>query len=87
MENEKAIKGQSKQTRGGIHELVSKHSIEDPGKTNPKRDQFLALLKYRYGYSNDKAVDELVRLLKQFYRMNRSLGIHGARLNFIRPQI
>jgi len=80
------IKEQSKQSRSKVHELLSKHSIEDPDKPNVKREQFLALLKGRHGYTNEKAVDELERLLKQFYRMNRSIGIHHARLNSKHPQ-
>ena len=76
------VNGQSKQTGGRVHELLSKHSVEDPDKVNAKRERFLALLKSRYGYSNDKAVDELQRLLKSFYRMNKSLDIHLARPGF-----
>jgi hypothetical protein len=76
------IKGQSNQTRSRVHELLSKHSVENPDKVNAKRERFLALLKSRFGYSNDKAVDELERLLKQFYRTNKSLNIHLARPNF-----
>jgi transposase InsO family protein len=79
------VKGQSKQTRGKVRELLSKHSVEVPDITNAKRERFLALLKSRYGYTNEKAVDELERLLKQFYRMNRSFGIHRTWLNFKHP--
>jgi transposase InsO family protein len=79
------VKGQSKETRGRVRELLNKLSVEDPGKTNAKRERFLALLKSRYGYTNEKAVDELERLLKQFYRMNRSLSIHRARPTFKHP--
>jgi hypothetical protein len=63
--------------------LVSKHSGEEPDEPNAKRERFLALLKSRYGYTNEKAVDELERLLKQFYRTNRSLGIRRARTNYL----
>ena len=77
--------GQIKRTHSRVHELLSKHSVDDPDKTNPKRDRFLALLKNRYGYSNDKAVDELERLLKQFYRTNRSLTTHRKRPNLKHP--
>jgi len=76
------IKGHSKQTHGRVNGLVDKHNVEDPNKLNPKRERFLAMLKIRYGYTNEKAVDELERLLKQFYRMNKSLGIHRTRPNF-----
>jgi hypothetical protein len=72
-------KRESKQTLGRVRELLSKHSVEDPETANPKRERFLAHLKSRYGYTNVKAVDELERLLKQFYRMNKSLGINRAR--------
>lgn len=80
--SDQIVNRQSKQNRGRVHELLSKHSVEDPDETNAKRERFLGLLKSRYGYTNEKAVDELERLLKQFYRMNRSLGIHRTRLNF-----
>lgn len=81
------VQGAGKQTPGRVHELVSQHSIEDPDKANAKRERFLALLRKQYGYTNEKAVDELERLLKQFYRMNRSLGIHGARPNYKHPHL
>jgi hypothetical protein len=79
------VKRQSKQTQGRGRELLSKHNVEDPDKPNPKRERFLALLKSRYGYTNEKAVDELERLLKQFYRTNRSLGIHHIRPDIKHP--
>ncbi len=79
------INGQSKQIRGMVHELLSKHSIEDPEKPNIKRERFLALLKRQYGYTNEQAVDELERLLKQFYRMNKSLGFNRLRPTFKHP--
>ena len=78
-------KGSGKQTRARVHELVSQHSVEDPDQANAKRERFLALLRNQYGYTNEKAVDELERLLKQFYRTNKSLGIHSARPDFKRP--
>ncbi|MCL4562097.1 MAG: hypothetical protein M1281_15985 [Chloroflexi bacterium] len=81
------VNKQNKQTHGKVHELLSKHSAEDPGKPNAKRERYLALLKSRYGYTNEKAVDELERLLKQFYSMNKSLGIHQPRPNIKRPHI
>jgi hypothetical protein len=80
---QKIVKGQSDQTQSKVHELLDKHNVEDPVKVNAKRERFLALLKSRYGYSNDTAVDELERLLKQFYRSNKSLNIHLARPSFI----
>jgi hypothetical protein len=79
------VKALSKQPRSKVHELLSKHGIEDPKKPNVKRDQFLALLRGKYGYTNEKAVDELERLLRQFYRMNRSLGIPHGQSNFKHP--
>jgi hypothetical protein len=79
------VNRQSKQNRVRVHDLLSKHSVEDPDKTNLKRERFLTLLKSRYGYNNEKAVDELERLLKQFYSTNKSLGIHRARMNYKDP--
>jgi len=79
------VREPGKQTRARVHELVSQHSVEDPDKANAKRERFLALLRNRYGYTNEKAVAELERLLKQFYRMNKSLGIHGTRPNYKHP--
>ena len=46
-----------------------------------KRQRLLALLKNRYSYTNEQAVDEMERLLKQFDRTNRSLGIRQKRSN------
>lgn len=79
------VKRHNKQTLGNVRELLSQPSVEDLDKVNAKRERFLALLKSRYGYTNEKAVDELERLLKQFYRMNKSLGIHHAQPNFKHP--
>ena len=56
-------------------------------KIKAKRERFLALLKSRYGYTNDKAVDEMERILKQFYRMNRSLGLLRTHSNKNNPSI
>jgi hypothetical protein len=75
------VKESERGLRGKVYELVNKHGIDDPEKNNAKRDRFLALLKKQYGYTNEKAVDELERLLKQFYRTNKSLGIHHPRPN------
>ena len=78
-------KGQNKKTRVRVRELLGKHNVGDPDQINAKRERFLALLESRYGYTNVKAVDELERLLRQFYRTNKSLGIHPARPNFKHP--
>jgi hypothetical protein len=72
---------------GRVHSVLNKHDHEDPDKLNLKRERFLALLRSRYGYTNEGAVDELTRLLKQFYSMNRSVGIHHTTHDFRHPQI
>jgi hypothetical protein len=46
--------------------------------TIEKQGQLLSLLKRRYSYTNEKAVAELVRLLKQFSGSNKSLRILQA---------
>jgi hypothetical protein len=61
-------------------EVLSRGRHNDTDQTRAKRIRFLALLKTRYGYDNEKAVGELERLLKQFYRINKSLGVHRSRL-------
>jgi hypothetical protein len=76
------VNGQNKQTPGRARELLSKHTVEGPDETNIKRERFLALLKSRYGYTNEKAVDELERLLRQFYRVNRSSNTYRTRSTF-----
>ncbi len=76
---DKKIIGHVKQTHSTARELLSKHLVRNPEKANTKRIRFLAMLKSRYGYTNDKAVDELDRLLKQFYKTNRSLGVYRTR--------
>ncbi len=80
------VKEQRKHTPGKTHELLRKNSVEEPDKTKARHRQFLALLKNQYGYTNTKAVDELERLLKMFYTMNKSLGIRRAKTNFKHPR-
>lgn len=80
------IKGQQKQAGIKVHDLLSNHSSEDQGKTNARREEFLALLKKQYGYTNEKAVGELERLLRQFYKMNRSIGVYQSRTYFKHPR-
>jgi len=79
MSDEIIDKVQIKKRQVKDRELLIKHSIQDPNQPNAKRERFLALMKSRYGYINDKALDELKRLLKQFYKTNKSLGIRHAR--------
>ena len=81
------VKGQNKLTGGEAGELFSTYLIEEPDKTKAKHQQFLALLKKQYGYTNEKAVNELERLLKLFYTMNRSLGIHRTQTNIKHPHV
>ena len=75
----------SKQTPGKLHKSPRKYGFEDPANAIAKRKQLLVLLKARYGYTNEKAVDELARLMKQFYIINKSLGTHHARPDFQYP--
>jgi hypothetical protein len=79
------FKGQNKKARVRVHAFLKKDRIGYPDKANAKRDKFLAHLKNRYGYSNEKAEDELDRLLKQFNRMDRSSGVPRIRSNFKHP--
>jgi hypothetical protein len=79
------VKKQKSQMQGKVRALRIKPTIADPAKTNVKRARFLAMLSSRYGYTNDKAVDELERLLTQFYKSNKSLGIHHADAIFRDP--
>ena len=74
-------KKMSKPERGRVGELLKKHSIEHPDRPNPKREKFLTMLKEQYGYTNEQSVAELERLLKQFYRTNKSLGIRRPHMN------
>lgn len=66
---------QSEQICGDARKLPSGRGIESPAKVRARRERLLALLKSRYGYINEQAVDEMERLLKQFVVTNRSLGI------------
>jgi hypothetical protein len=66
---------------------LGEQPVEDADRAIAKREHFLALLKKQYGYTNDKAVDELERILKMFYTMNKSLGIHQVQTNLQPPKI
>jgi hypothetical protein len=76
------FKGQRNENRLRVRKMLKKDQTEDLGKPNTRRERFVGLLEKRYGYTNEKAVDEFERLLKQFYRMDRSSGIPRARSNF-----
>jgi hypothetical protein len=82
----KIVKDQVAQSHDKDQGLLSKQNVEDTDRAITKHEHFLALLKKQYGYTNEKAVDELERLLKLFYTMNKSLGIHHAQTNFNHPQ-
>jgi hypothetical protein len=57
------------------------------GKANLKRERLMDLLRIQYGYTNEKAIDELERLLKQFSMTNESLKFRRARRNSKPPFI
>ncbi len=59
--------------------MPRKYNFENQSEGKAKRERLLAMLKVRYGYTNEKAVDELQRLLRQFYITNKSLGTHHAK--------
>jgi hypothetical protein len=67
--------------------VLNENNGEDADRATAKHEHFLALLKKQYGYTNEKAVDELERLLKLFYSMNKSLGIHQVRIDIKHPPI
>ena len=78
-------KTQSIRQRSRMRDLLIKPGVVESEIINAKREKFLALLSSRYGYTNEKAVDELERLLKQFHRINKSLGFHRTRMNMKHP--
>jgi hypothetical protein len=80
-------KGPSERPLAEVCGSASSPSNKKPNQPNAKRERFMALLKSRYGYTNEKAVEELARLLRQFYRTNRSLGIHHGKPNFKHPPV
>jgi hypothetical protein len=80
------VNKQKTQMRGRVRALKVEPTIEDPVKPNVKRKRFLALLERQYGYTNDKAIDELERLLTQFYRTNKSLEMHRTHPIFRHPR-
>jgi hypothetical protein len=80
-------KGQKTQQRNRVRALKIEYSIDGSEKTNAERERFLTMLRSRYGYANDRAVDELERLLKLFYRTNRSLDMHHAHPIYRHPRV
>jgi len=78
----KIVKVQSLQAPKRVRELVKRLILEDPDSASAKRKRLMALLKSQCGYTNEKAVGEMERLLKQFHSMNLSLGIYRTRPNF-----
>ena len=70
---------QSKKIRESVRELMSKQSNADPVNAIAQRERLMAFLKKQYGYTNEKAVNEMERLLKQFRMMNKNLTFHRSR--------
>lgn len=62
------------------HDVLVHQDSEHATFNAAKRQRFLAMLKNQYGYDNDRAVDELTRLLKQFYQINRGFAFQHARI-------
>jgi hypothetical protein len=79
------IKGLDIQVEDSVQELLNKNSDEDTDMTSVKHEQFTALLKTRYGYTNEKAAEDVERRLKQFNRMDRASGIPRPRPHFKHP--
>jgi hypothetical protein len=77
MDQENSINEQNRQTQN--RDLEGKIRIRHTDKIDVKHARFLELLKSEYGYTNENAIAELERLLRQFSKINRSLGIHHAR--------
>ena len=64
------------------NEVLKKHTppaVIVSHKVHIKRERLLTLLRERYGYTNEKSVDELTRLLQQFLTTNASFHIHTRR--------
>jgi hypothetical protein len=78
-------KKQKTHMQARVRALRDKPVAMDPVKINVKRERFLAMLSSRYGYTNDKAIDELERLLTQFYKTNKSLGVYRDHPIFRHP--
>ena len=61
------------------------NNFEHRGGANAKRKRLLALLKARYGYTNEKAADELTRLMKKFNITVKSPDTRHTRPDFQYP--
>jgi hypothetical protein len=56
-----------------------------PNSKATKHERFLQLLKSQYGYTNEKAIEELKRILTQFHAVNRSLSKQHLHANLRVP--
>ena len=73
------INGNHNQTRVRARKWLYKDPSPEIEGEDPKRERFLAHLKSRHGYNDEKASKELDRLLEQFYKMERISGIQRPR--------
>lgn len=67
--NEDILKGQWKQIRGKSKEWWGKLTDDDLDVIDGKRDFLIGKLQERYGYSKDKAAQEVNRRLKELEGM------------------
>jgi uncharacterized protein YjbJ (UPF0337 family) len=67
--NQDIVKGQWKQIRGKAKEWWGKLTNDDLDVINGNRDQLVGKLQERYGYSKDRAIQEINKRLEELDRV------------------
>jgi uncharacterized protein YjbJ (UPF0337 family) len=70
--NSDILQGKWKQVRGKSREWWGKLTDDDLDKINGNRDQLIGKLQERYGYTRERATEEVNRRMEEFDRVKES---------------
>jgi len=73
--NNDILEGRWKQMRGSTKEWWGKLTDSDLDRIAGKRDQLVGALQEKYGYTREKAVEEVDRRLKEYDRETQPVSV------------
>ena len=72
--NEDVFDGMWKQMKGNVREWWGKLTDDDVEKIGGKKDKLLGALQERYGYTRERADEEITRRVREYETSERNRG-------------